>query len=232
MTGRSPTRPARRIGPRSLTGRSAQVACGTVPASRRTTLLDLKGRSKVAPVLEPIANGLGKIGFTPTAITLIGLAITVAGSVLVAFGYLTWGALVMALGVFLDTLDGPLARATGTASLRGAFLDTMSDRLGEVSIWVGLAVYLREEPVWLVLCLFVGVLVADAHRACQGGVVGRRGSRWLRWRPSGDRWSGRPRHLLEGFWTPVLYAMLWIFVILTGFTVAQRIRRTWQQLEA
>lgn len=223
-------RPARRISQASLTGRSASGACGTVPASRRTTLLDLKGRSKVAPVLEPIANGLGKIGFTPTAITLIGLAITVAGSVLVAFGYLTWGALVMALGVFLDTLDGPLARATGTASLRGAFLDTMSDRLGEVSIWVGLAVYLREEPVWLVLCLLAlafSLLTPYVRAKAESwGAEGRGG------------WMGRAERMIvavlgiffAGFWTPILYGMLVVFVVLTALTVAQRVRRTWQQL--
>jgi hypothetical protein len=33
-----------------------------------------------------------------------------------------------------------------------------------------------------------------------------------------------------GFWDQVLLPMLWIMVILTGLTVAQRIRRTWQQL--
>lgn len=223
-------RPARRISQASLTGRSASGACGTVPASRRTTLLDLKGRSKVAPVLEPIANGLGKIGFTPTAITLIGLAITVAGSVLVAFGYLTWGALVVALGVFLDTLDGPLARATGTASLRGAFLDTTSDRLGEVSIWVGLAVYLREEPVWLVLCLLAlafSLLTPYVRAKAESwGAEGRGG------------WMGRAERMIvavlgiffAGFWTPILYGMLVVFVVLTALTVAQRVRRTWQQL--
>lgn len=206
------------------------VACGTVPASRRTRLLDLKGRSKVAPLLEPIATGLGKIGFTPTAITLIGLAITVAGSVLVAFGYLTWGALVMALGVFLDTLDGPLARATGTASLRGAFLDTMSDRLGEISIWVGLAVYLREEPVWLVLCLLAlafSLLTPYVRAKAESwGAEGRGG------------WMGRAERMIvavlgiffAGFWTPILYGMLVVFVVLSALTVAQRVRRTWQQL--
>jgi hypothetical protein len=25
--------------------------------------------------------------------------------------------------------------------------------------------------------------------------------------------------------------LLWVFVILTGFTVAQRVRKTWQQLD-
>lgn len=203
------------------------VACRRQGGSQ---LLDLKGRSKVAPVLEPIANGLGKIGFTPAGITLIGLVITVAGAVLVAFGYLAGGAAVIAVGVFLDTLDGPLARATGTASLRGAFLDTMSDRVGEISIWVGLAVYLREEPGWLLLCLLAlafSLLTPYVRAKAESwGAEGRGG------------WMGRAERMIlavlgiffAGFWEPILYGMLVIFVVLSAFTVAQRVRRTWQQL--
>ena len=200
------------------------------PRQGGSQLLDLKGRSKVAPLLEPIANGLGKIGFTPAGVTLIGLLFTVAGAVLVAFGYLAGGAAVIAVGVFLDTLDGPLARATGTASLRGAFLDTMSDRVGEISIWVGLAVYLREEPGWLVLCLLAlafSLLTPYVRAKAESwGAEGRGG------------WMGRAERMilavlgifLAGFWEPILYGMLVVFVILSALTVAQRIRRTWQQL--
>jgi CDP-diacylglycerol--glycerol-3-phosphate 3-phosphatidyltransferase len=37
---------------------------------------------------------------------------------------------------------------------------------------------------------------------------------------------------LEGVGVPTLHPMLWVFAVLSGFTVGQRIRRTWQQLEA
>ena len=162
--------------------------------------------------------------------TLIGLVITIAGALLVAFGYLSAGALVVLLGVSLDTLDGPRARATGTASLRGAFLDTMSDRLGEVAVWVGLAVYLREEPGWLVLCLLAlafSLLTPYVRAKAESwGAEGRGG------------WMGRAERMIlavvgiffAGFWTPILYAMLVVFVVLSALTVAQRVRRTWQQL--
>jgi hypothetical protein len=30
----------------------------------------------------------------------------------------------------------------------------------------------------------------------------------------------------------IMEPLLWVFVVLTGLTVAQRIRKTWQQLEA
>ena len=37
---------------------------------------------------------------------------------------------------------------------------------------------------------------------------------------------------LEGLDLPTVEATLWILVVLSGLTVAQRIRRTWQQLGA
>ena len=37
--------------------------------------------------------------------------------------------------------------------------------------------------------------------------------------------------ILAGWGLRVLYPMLWAFVVLSGLTVAQRIRRTWQQLD-
>ena len=36
--------------------------------------------------------------------------------------------------------------------------------------------------------------------------------------------------ILHGWGVKVLHPMLWVFVVLSGLTVAQRSRRTWQQL--
>jgi phosphatidylinositol phosphate synthase len=195
-------------------------------------VIDLKGRKKAAPILEPIAGGLAKIGFTPTAVTIVGLLTTIAGSVLIATGYLFWGALTAGVGVALDALDGPLARRLGTASDRGAFIDTMSDRFGEIAVWVGLSVYLRGEPLSLVLCVIAmafSLLVPYVRAKAEfAGLEGKGG------------WMGRAERMilillgvgLVGLGLPIMQPVLWVFVVLTGFTVLQRIRRTWQQLDA
>lgn len=195
-------------------------------------MLDQRGRKKAAPILEPIAGGLAKIGVTPAAVTTVGLATTVGGAVLIASGAVFWGGLAAATGVTLDALDGPLARRLDSASDRGAFLDTMSDRFGEVAVWVGVSVYLREEPRLLVLCivalafsLLVPYIRAKAELT---GLDGRGG------------WMGRGERMIliltgmmaVGLGLEIMEPLLWIFVVLTGLTVAQRIRKTWQQLEA
>jgi len=61
--------------------------------------------------------------------------------VLVGMGYMLAGGIVFLLGGGLDLLDGGLARLTGKASPFGALLDSVFDRLGEASLFVGLAVY-------------------------------------------------------------------------------------------
>jgi CDP-diacylglycerol--glycerol-3-phosphate 3-phosphatidyltransferase len=215
------------------------VACGGTVETyakfavrRRPVLLDLKGRKRAAPILEPIAAGLAKIGMTPAAVTIIGLAVTVGGAVVIAYGYLFWGGLLAGTGVVLDALDGPLARRLGTASDRGAFLDTMSDRFGEIAVWVGISVYLRDEPRLLVLCIVALAfsLLVPYVRAMAGtsGLDGRGG------------WMGRAERMIlillgmmaVGLGLEIMEPLLWVFVVLTGLTVAQRIRKTWQQLEA
>src|SRR5680860_1521411 len=128
-------------------------SCGTFTPTERPWVIDLKARKRAAPILEPIARGLGKIGASPTMVTVVGLALTIVGASMIADGLLWQGALVAAFGVLLDALDGPLARYKGTASDRGAFIDTMSDRFGEIAVWIGLGVYLRDDQVALILCL-------------------------------------------------------------------------------
>jgi CDP-diacylglycerol--glycerol-3-phosphate 3-phosphatidyltransferase len=194
-------------------------------------LIDLRGRKKVAPILEPIAGGLAKMGITPAFVTIVGLAVTIGGAALIATGYLLAGGFTAGVGVALDALDGPLARKLDTASDRGAFLDTMSDRFGEIAVWVGLTVFLSDEPRLLILCivalafsLLVPYVRAKAEHYDLEGMGG---------------WMGRAERMIlilvgtiiVGAGAPIMEPLLWVFVVLTGFTVAQRIRKTWQQLD-
>lgn len=193
-------------------------------------MLDLRGRSRLAPILDPIAVGLAKARLTPTIVTIFGLLVTLAGAALIAVDRYALGGFVAGVGVALDALDGPLARYQGTASIRGAFTDTMADRFGEVALWTGLTFSLRADETGLMLCIlalaFSLLTPYVRSKAESWGAEGRGG------------WMGRAERMilmlvglmLAGAGLSVLHAMLWIFVVLSGLTVAQRSRRTWQQL--
>lgn len=193
-------------------------------------MLDLRARSRVAPILDPIAVGLAKARFTPTVITILGLVVTLVGAALIAVDRYALGAFIAGCGATLDALDGPLARYQGTASIRGAFVDTMSDRFGEVALWAGLTFSLRADETGLMLCVlalaFSLLTPYVRSKAESWGAEGRGG------------WMGRGERMIlmligliiHGLWLKVLFPMLWIFVVLSGLTVAQRSLRTWQQL--
>ncbi len=194
-------------------------------------MLDLRGRSRIAPILDPIAVGLAKARLTPTMITIFGLVVTLVGAALIAVDRYALGAFVAGVGAVLDALDGPLARHLGTASIRGAFVDTMADRFGEVGLWAGLTFSLRTDETGLMLCVtalaFSLLTPYVRSKAESWGAEGRGG------------WMGRAERMIlmlaglivTDLWvTSALHPLLWTFVVLSGLTVAQRIRRTWQQL--
>lgn len=197
-------------------------------------MLDVRARKTVTRAVDPIARAVSKLGLTPAAITLTGAVIAVAGGMLIGAGHLTVGAAVMGAGALLDILDGVLARLTGTETLRGALLDSFTDRIGEVAAWSGLAFYLgKQGEATLVMLAIVGIcgsLLIPYVRAKAElfGVEGRGGI------------MGRAERLLvfvfgvglSGFGLPTLEVTLWVLAVLIWLTVIQRFYRTWTQLGA
>ena len=100
--------------------------------------LSNESRSRIKQVFEPIALGMGRLGLTPDALTLIGFAITVLGAVLLAANLWLVGGIVVFLGGAFDMFDGTLARATNQVSKLGAFMDSVFDRWGEAIVYLGI----------------------------------------------------------------------------------------------
>jgi CDP-diacylglycerol--glycerol-3-phosphate 3-phosphatidyltransferase len=95
-------------------------------------------RARVRGLMTPIAVGLGRLGLSPNALTVIGFLIACVAAL--AAGLQAWviaGLLVVFGGVF-DLFDGALARATGKASKVGAFMDSTFDRWGEGVVYLGI----------------------------------------------------------------------------------------------
>ena len=102
------------------------------------TMISPELRARVRGLMTPIAVGLGRLGLSPNALTVIGFLIACIAAV--AAGLQAWlaaGILVIVGGVF-DLFDGALARATNRASKAGAFLDSTFDRWGEGVVYIGI----------------------------------------------------------------------------------------------
>jgi len=97
-------------------------------------------RAKIRGLMTPIAIGLGRLGLSPNALTVIGFLIACVAAIAAGVGaWLVAGFLVIFGGVF-DLFDGALARATNQVSKAGAFMDSTFDRWGEGVVYIGLAI--------------------------------------------------------------------------------------------
>jgi CDP-diacylglycerol--glycerol-3-phosphate 3-phosphatidyltransferase len=103
--------------------------------------------------LQPLARFLIFLKISPNQITVVSVAFAMASGVCLAFGHFGSGAVFATVAAFLDTLDGMVARLTGSASKAGAVLDSSMDRYAEFFFLGGLAVYYRSIPVLLILTL-------------------------------------------------------------------------------
>ena len=114
-------------------------------------------------LLDGVASFFLKIGFTPNAVTLLGLAGSIGAAVLIALGMPLWGGIILLLMAPLDAVDGAMARLSGKSSKFGAFLDSVIDRYSELFIYAAILYMFFEQGN------FLGVMVCFA--AASGAVL-------------------------------------------------------------
>jgi CDP-diacylglycerol--glycerol-3-phosphate 3-phosphatidyltransferase len=141
-----------------------------------------KAKSRGRRLLNPLVRLLAAVRVSPTAVTLLGLPLSVGAGYCFATGrFITGGAFAALVGL-CDTLDGELARRLGKASTLGAFLDSTVDRLSESLVLVGLYWFYRDSwfgllaIVALVFSLMVSYVRARAEgvgRECRVGLFER-----------------------------------------------------------
>jgi len=122
----------------------------------------------------PLARLLGRLGFTPNALTLIGVLLNGVVAVVIGAGFEFWGGVGLLLASAFDTLDGALARSTGQVSRFGAFFDSNMDRLAEVLVYGGLLYHYARQgatlEALLVFAALTGSLLVSYARARAEGL--------------------------------------------------------------
>lgn len=188
-------------------------------------VIDMRVRPRVTRFLEPIGTALAALGVTPAVMTFLGLAVVVAGSVVIANGDLAPGAGILLAGALLDGLDGAVARASDSVTARGAFLDAAFDRLGEIAAFAGLAVAKAGDAriLFLIILSLGGAILVPYMRARaeaegfdgRGGLMGR---------------AERVILFSAGLIFGAVELMLWAFVVLVWLTAFSRFWRTYRDL--
>lgn len=182
---------------------------------------------------QPAAKLLRGLGVSPNAVTLAGLLVAGASAYLVSAGYLLAGGLMLAASGLFDLLDGALARATGKATRFGALLDSVSDRVGEGALLLGVLLFYAFQPhtigVALAFVAMAGSFMVSYLRAKAEG-LGIECKAGLMTRP--ERVTTLAAALVAAqWWEPMLTIALGIIAGLTLLTSAQRLLIVWRELK-
>lgn len=146
-------------------------------------------RESLKPYLQGIGKVFGSTGISPNTWTVIGLIFAFASSLVYGINFeysLILGGVILLISGFFDIVDGQVARYTNKITKSGGFLDSVFDKIAEVSIFFGILIGGYAEPYLVFLAVTLSLLVsytrAIADRLTiklQGIGIGERAERLL-----------------------------------------------------
>lgn len=193
-------------------------------------MFDKRCRAGVERSLRPVGSGLKRAGITADQLTVLGLLLSAACAVAIGKGWLFAGWCLLAASAVPDVLDGAVAKASGTSSPRGAFFDSVVDRVSDSLVLGGVAWYLAStaSPHTAILPLAVvatsNLISYERARAESLGFTAR-----------GGLMERAERMIAIGLgllFSVILIPMLWLMLGLTLVTAVQRFAMVWRQASA
>ena len=184
-------------------------------------------RTAVDKAVKPFGDRLRRTRISPDHLTIAGLVIAAGAAVAIGAGYLALGLLLVILAALPDLLDGALAKASNTSSQRGAFFDSVIDRVTDFLIFGGVAWYFAgTESPYLTLLPFAvagmsAVISYERAKAESLGLVAKGGLM--------ERAERIIMLCLGLLFPPLLIPILWIMLVLTTVTALQRFFKVWNQ---
>ena len=193
-------------------------------------MFDGRWRDTVDRGTGPVGQKLQQVGISADVLTATGLISAAATAVAVATGHLHLAILLLILTGMHDLFDGPVAKASGTSSVRGAFFDSVTDRVSDALILGGIAWYLvSAHPGHLVLLPFavLGVTSLVSYERAKAESLGISAKGGLMERAERMILLGIA-FLSASFLVPVL----WVMLVLTSATAVGRFVKVWRLAEA
>lgn len=192
-------------------------------------MFDGKFRTSVDRAVKPIGAGLRRTGLSPDHLTVMGLLVAVGAAIAIGAGELRLGLVLVILAALPDLFDGALAKATNTSSQRGAFFDSVIDRVTDALLFGGVAWYFAsEESPHMSLLPFavLGVSSVISYQRAKAESLGLDAKGGLMER------AERIILFCLGLLIPVLLIpILWIMLVLTAVTAVQRFVKVWKQAD-
>jgi CDP-diacylglycerol--glycerol-3-phosphate 3-phosphatidyltransferase len=174
-----------------------------------------------------IGARLARHGVTANEVTVVGMALAGATGVVIGLGQFWIAIVLLTVGGLMDTLDGAVAKAAGTASKKGAFFDSVADRVSDAFIFGGVAWYFAsgsQPRLALLPFAILGVSTVISYERAKAESLGYDARGGLMERAERLIFLGVAL-LFHVVFVPLLGALL----ALTVFTAGQRFVKVWRQ---
>ena len=190
-------------------------------------MFDGRWRGAVDAKTQPVGKWLQGHGITADVLTATGLVSATLTAFAVATGHLLLAVFLLTLTGAHDLFDGPVAKAAGTTSVRGAFFDSVTDRVADAVLMCGVAWYLISEGrghLAILPIAILGVTALVSYERAKADALGLDAGK-------GGLMERAERMILLGLGfliSPLLVPVLWVLLVLTAGTAVGRFVRIWR----
>ena len=139
--------------------------------------------------MQSIGRIFASTGISPNVWTVVGLIFAFVSSIVYGINFefsLILGGVILLISGFFDIVDGQVARYTNKITKSGGFLDSIFDKIAEVSIFFGILIGGYAEPYLVFLAITLSLLVSYTRAKAdtlgiklQGIGIGERAERLL-----------------------------------------------------
>ena len=191
------------------------------------TFTGLIGRICMFP-LRAIINLCVALRIHPNILTFVGVLINAWAAVHLGRGEFIDAGVIMIVANIFDFIDGKVAVELGWVSKFGGFWDSVIDRFSDISLFIGL-IYLyasrqRVDYVMVASFAMMFALMTSYTRARAESLISKCKVGFME----------RPERIvlfMIGAFTNRMAGILWVILVLSIFTVADRVILTWRILE-
>jgi CDP-diacylglycerol--glycerol-3-phosphate 3-phosphatidyltransferase len=190
------------------------------------TFTGLIGRICLYP-LELIIRASVALRIHPNTLTFIGVLINFAAAWALARGRFVIAGVIMVIANIFDYIDGKVAHELNAVSAFGGFWDSVIDRFSDLSLFIGL-IFLysslqRTEYVMITALAMMFAIMTSYTRARAESLIKKCKVGFME----------RPERIvlfMIGAFTNRMAAVMWVILVLSVFTVADRIIYTYREL--
>jgi len=196
-------------------------------------MFDGRWRHAVDRTTRPVGKAFVRAHINADVLTVFGLAMSVLTAFVVGSGHFAWGIGMLFATGLPDLFDGPVAKASGTASMRGAFFDSVADRISDGFLYGGIAWYLASRHHGTMAVLPFAIVAVTSLISYQ-----RAKAELLGLSARGGLMERAERFILIGVCfvagaisTAAFVPALWVFFGLVTATAVGRFVKIWQEAE-